>query len=93
LAGGKVRSLFQDASGALWFGSEYDGVARFDGEKWLVLNNKDGLSGLEVKTMLQTQNGDLWLGTENGITRISSNALKDLNEYTSSETPEGKVNP
>ncbi|MDP2989700.1 MAG: two-component regulator propeller domain-containing protein [Kiritimatiellota bacterium] len=75
LAGDKVRSLFQDASGALWFGSEYDGVARYDGHTWLTLNINHGLSGLEVKAMLQTPDGDLWLGTENGITRISAQAL------------------
>jgi ligand-binding sensor domain-containing protein len=44
----------------------------------VVLDEKSGLSGLEVKTILQTSDGDLWIGTENGITRISAEALRDL---------------
>jgi len=89
LAGDKVRSVFQDASGALWFGSEYDGVARYDGQRWLVLNEKDGLTGMEVKAFLQTQDGDLWLGTENGITRISTQALPQLDTFIPTSTSEG----
>jgi hypothetical protein len=65
---------FQDSHGNLWFGSEYDGVARFDGKNWQVLNYGDGLSGLEVKYMLETPDGDMWFGTENSITRISAAA-------------------
>jgi len=41
----------------------------------MILDIEDGLSGMEVKCMLQTPDGDLWFGTENGITRISNQAL------------------
>lgn len=78
LAGGKVRSLFQDNQGQLWFGFEYDGAQRQNGARRPVLNTDNGLSGTEVKCMLQTPDGDLWLGTENGITRISALALQNL---------------
>ena len=75
LAGAKVRSIFQDREGVLWFGSEYDGLARFDGETWLVFSQADGLAASEVKTMLQDKDGNLWLGTINGVTRITAAAL------------------
>jgi len=75
LAGAKVRSIFQDREGVLWFGSEYDGLARFDGETWRVFSQADGLAASEVKTMLQDEDGNLWLGTINGVTRITAAAL------------------
>lgn len=78
LAGPKVRSLFEDAEGALWFGSEYNGVARYADGKWLALEPKRGFSGAEIKTMLQTPDGALWFGTESGLTRISAEALGEL---------------
>ena len=76
LAGDKVRSLFQDAAGVMWIGSEYDGIARATGQGWQVLDVKSGLSGMEIKAILQTPQGDLWLGTENGITRITAAVLR-----------------
>ncbi len=71
LAGEKVRSIFQERSGILWFGSEYDGLARLSGQDWQVF--KEGLSDPEIKAILQDADGDLWLGTRDGITHIQGN--------------------
>lgn len=78
LAGNKVRSIFQDADGVMWFGSEYDGLARWDGKEWSILTMADGLSSNEIMCMLQDQDGTLWMGTADGITRISRKALRTL---------------
>jgi ligand-binding sensor domain-containing protein len=85
LAGEKVRSIFQDQNGALWFGSEYDGVAVLYQEGWTYLNSENGLSHPEVKVFVQDDEGDLWLGTRDGITRIGSQALSRL--YAGSPQP------
>jgi ligand-binding sensor domain-containing protein len=78
LAGNKVRSIFQDKDGVIWFGSEYDGLARLDNGTWRVLTEEDGLSNNEIMCMLQDSDGDLWMGTQDGITRVSYQALQDL---------------
>ena len=78
LAGEKVRSIFEDQNGTLWFGSEYDGIALNDGQSWRIFTPKTGLAGWEVKDMLQDSAENLWLGTENGLTRLSSQAWQDL---------------
>lgn len=70
LPGEKVRSVFQDSSGIYWFGSEYDGMARWDGNEMIVYTKKEGLSGNEVKVWIEGGDGLLWLGTDNGITII-----------------------
>ncbi len=70
LAGDKVRSLFQDADGDIWAGSEYDGVAHLTRSGWEVFSPADGFFGGETKAILQTPDGDMWFGTDNGITRI-----------------------
>ncbi len=71
LAGEKVRSIFQDRSGVYWFGSEYDGVARWDGASTRIFTKKNGMSSNEVKVWLEDQEGNLWLGTDDGITVIA----------------------
>ena len=66
LPGDKMRSAFRDSRGAMWFGSEYDGI--LTGGK--VLTPADGLAGFEVKEMVEDSDGVLWLGTEAGLSRI-----------------------
>lgn len=71
LAGEKVRSIFEDRDARLWFGSEYDGIAIYDGTAWQVLIPEQGLAGWEVKEMVQDSDGTYWLATEDGVSRIS----------------------
>lgn len=71
LAGEVVRSLFQDNSGIIWIGSEYDGIVRYVNDTFYLFNEQNGLSDNEVIDIIQDTNGDFWLGTKNGITVIS----------------------
>jgi ligand-binding sensor domain-containing protein len=71
LAGDKVRSLFEDSRGRLWFGSEYDGVTVMGPTRLGVIAEADGLAGPEVKAMLEHPALVFWLGTNGGLTRIS----------------------
>lgn len=70
LAGNKVRSLFVDREGLLYFGSEYDGLAIRTPEGWRYLDRREGLAGKEIKAMLQDADGVYWLGTDTGLSRI-----------------------
>jgi ligand-binding sensor domain-containing protein len=72
LAGWKVRSVFEDRQGRLWFGSEYDGVAVLSGGGWRVIPPSAGLAGREVKAVVQDEAGVYWLGTDSGLSRIPS---------------------
>jgi ligand-binding sensor domain-containing protein len=83
LAGAKVRSLFMDREDALWFGSEYDGIARQNGGSWQLFSPAEGLAGWEVKAMLQDAKGYLWLGTENGLSRLEPAVLQAATELSS----------
>jgi ligand-binding sensor domain-containing protein len=70
LAGEIARSLFQDREGRLWFGSEFDGIAVYDGQHWQVFTPKNGLAGWEVKKIVQDEQGVYWLGTDKGLNRL-----------------------
>jgi ligand-binding sensor domain-containing protein len=76
LAGEKVRSLYQDRSGAIWAGSEYDGIARRGQDGWKVYTTENGLSDNEVLAMAEDGNGDLWMATKDGITKLQAAALQ-----------------
>lgn len=70
LAGEKVRSLFRDRDGTLWFGSEADGAAIGGPGRWSILTTDEGFSDNEVKCVVQGTDGRMWLGTRNGITLV-----------------------
>ncbi|HNT54751.1 MAG TPA: two-component regulator propeller domain-containing protein [Anaerolineaceae bacterium] len=75
LAGEKVRSIYEDQQHNIWFGSEYDGLARYDGRQFRILTTADGLADQEVKVILQDPAGNLWLGGRDGLTWIKPDAL------------------
>ncbi|RLB64718.1 MAG: transcriptional regulator [Deltaproteobacteria bacterium] len=80
LPGPKVRSLFRDASGLLWFGTEANGLARRAPGGWQIWTERDGLSHQEVKCIAQDDTGAIWLGTRDGVTRVDASAIAPQGE-------------
>ncbi len=74
LAGAKVRSLALAPDGALWFGSEYDGLAVWRNSLFRVYTTQDGLSHNEIKAILFDADGAAWLATRDGLTHIIPSA-------------------
>jgi len=70
LAGEKVRALYRDPAGRVWFGSERDGLAVPGAAGYRVITTAEGLSDNEVKAFAKGSGGVLWLGTRSGITLV-----------------------
>lgn len=66
-----VRRAFQDSKGNLWFGTNTDGLAKYDGKGLGYLATKEGLSGSQVTGIMEDKDGNLWFSTNEGITRYS----------------------
>lgn len=62
---GNVRSLLEDKSGNLWFGT-YGGACRYDGKTFTHFTEKEGLCNNTILCMLQDKSGNLWFGTNGG---------------------------
>lgn|GEM_PF-451627 len=67
-----VREVFQDRDGVFWFGTNGDGLARFDGESLTYISVDDGLAGIAIRGILQSPDGALWFATESGVSRYAS---------------------
>jgi ligand-binding sensor domain-containing protein/signal transduction histidine kinase len=64
-----VRALAQTRDGCLWVGSD-DGVARFDGLRFVSFGLREGLHSGPVRTLLGDSRGALWIGgAGGGLTR------------------------
>lgn len=66
-----VHSIAQTSDGYIWIGTE-EGLARFDGVKFTVFNNRNTpqLKSNYIRTLLADRRGALWIGTAEGLVRM-----------------------
>jgi len=76
LTEGRVKVVFKDRAGNLWFGSDSGGLDRLDPAQNTVthyrhdLGREGSLSANEVDCLLQDRSGVLWVGTRGGLDRL-----------------------
>ena len=63
---GSVRSIAEDSTGALWFGSWARGVIRYDGGRFVPLDEVYGLKRMSVHALLWDRRHRLWIGAGDG---------------------------
>jgi hypothetical protein len=71
LAGGSVRALIQDRTGALWFGKRGTGLSRFDGQTFIHFTNEDSRISNSIWALLEDKQGNIWIGTRGGLSRYN----------------------
>ena len=70
-----VHCIFQDKAGSFWFGTEGDGLCRYDGTRFTWFTVNEGLCSDFVWTIDEDKNGKLWLSTRDGICRYDDTAF------------------
>jgi ligand-binding sensor domain-containing protein len=75
-----VRRIFQDKSGNLWFGTNGDGVARYNGESLDYFSIQEGFGGLAVRGIVADKEGNIWFGTERGLTKYDGASFINYTE-------------
>ena len=73
-----VYSILKDQKGNLWFGTQSEGVCRYDG-KTLTWFKEKGLSGPAVLGLFEDSKGNLWFGNNGaGLFRYDGNTLTNF---------------
>ena len=62
-----VQCALHDKAGNLWFGTNGDGVYRYDGKSFRNFTREDGLCNNDVLCMLEDWDGNMWFGTRGGL--------------------------
>lgn len=65
-----VRKVFRDRDGRFWFGTNDQGVGRFDGTELAFVGPEEGLAGRAVRGIVQDQAGAVWIATDGGVSRF-----------------------
>ena len=73
LGANSVLSIFQDAEGDHWIGTETSGLRVL---RWLAFRSEAALDGQAVTSVVQTRDGDIWIGTrDDGLRRVHKGSL------------------
>ena len=73
-----VNVITQTRDGYLWLGTR-DGLARFDGVRFIVFGLHEGLSSVEVQALHEDAQGTLWIGTGGGgLNRLVAGRIEAL---------------
>jgi len=65
----RIRQVTPDSRGFVWFCTP-EGLARFDGERFLTYTAAQGLPAAVVNAILETRAGEHWVATEGGVCRL-----------------------
>jgi ligand-binding sensor domain-containing protein len=81
-----VCMIFEDSKGYLWIGTVGGGVAKYDGRRFITIDETDGLLSSVVYGLDEDSKGRIWIRTPNGISRYDGSSLmsikiSDLNRY------------
>ena len=62
-----VRNVFRDRAGAMWIGTDGEGIVRMNGGNPLWLTTRNGLVNNFVRATLQDRDGSMWIATDEGL--------------------------
>lgn len=82
-----IRSVGEDASGTMYFGTQEKGLAKLVNGKFTILTQKDGLAGNFVRVTYQHPDGSLWFGCHRDGLTVLRNGV-----YTTYTTKDGLPN-
>ncbi len=62
-----VRSMYQDTKGNYWFGTNGDGIIRYDGQTLETMTIEGINPGMRVIEIVEDKAGNIWFGTSDGL--------------------------
>lgn len=70
MSGLHVRNVVRDRAGALWVGTDGDGVFRIAGGQTTRFANRDGLVNNFIRSLTQDRDGSMWVTTDGDMSHI-----------------------
>jgi ligand-binding sensor domain-containing protein len=74
----RVTTIYQDASGLMWFGTFGGGLCRFDGHQFQTFTTENGLAGNKVSTIHGDSDGTMWIATHSGVSRYNGDRFENF---------------
>jgi ligand-binding sensor domain-containing protein len=89
-----ILIVFQATSGDYWFGSDTNGVYRFDGKTIINFSTKDGLSNNRIRGIQEDKQGNIYFSTLGGINKYDGHTFTTLTPIKSNSSSDNwKLQP
>lgn len=66
----QIWNVFQDSKGNYWFGSNGNGIYKFDGNNVIQYTTKDGLIHNQIRGIQEDKEGKLYIETPSGVSKF-----------------------
>jgi len=70
-----IRAILQDSKGNFWFGSDNEGVCKYDGEYFTYFSTENGLSNNQIRTIQEDEHGHIWFATGYGVCKYDGDTI------------------
>ncbi|MBX3117617.1 MAG: hypothetical protein KF784_01010 [Fimbriimonadaceae bacterium] len=77
--GKNVWVIYQDKKNNYWFGSDGQGVYRYDGKAITQFSTKDGLPNNRIREIKEDKSGNIFISTLDGICKFDGRTFTTLN--------------
>ena len=82
-----VYSILKDKNGSVWFGTQAEGVCRYDGKSFVWFTEK-GLRGPAVLGIFEDSKGNIWFGNNgSGLFRYDGKSMTHVSEEIKRNNP------
>ena len=71
LSNNSINMIYEDNAGIIWIATG-DGLNKFDGQKFTIYRQKQGLAGNRIVGILEDKLGYLWISTDKGLSKFDS---------------------
>lgn len=78
-----IWSVYQDRHNIYWFGSNGEGLYRYDGKTLVQFTTQHGLNNNQIRRIQEDKDGNLYLSTGLGISRFDGHSFTTLRADTS----------
>jgi ligand-binding sensor domain-containing protein/serine phosphatase RsbU (regulator of sigma subunit) len=78
LAQSEVFDIVQDRRGNIWVANNGGGISRFDGKKFINLDESNGLVNNVTRALLEDSKGNLWIVTPEGVSKYDGRTFTNF---------------
>jgi len=83
-----ILTVFQATNGDYWFGSDTNGVYRFDGKTIINYSTKDGISSNQIRGIQEDKHVNIYFSTLEGINKFDGHTFAMLTAIKSNSSRE-----
>jgi ligand-binding sensor domain-containing protein len=83
-----VRSMYQDKKGNYWFGTNTDGIIRYDGKTLENMDIGQGEKGVSVREIVEDKWGSIWFATSAGLMKFDGSKFETFSVEVGLNDPE-----